>query len=57
MDRQRHPQNVAGPFYVANGECMACGAPEMQAGSMMSHDASGHCFSMRQPTATEETCL
>jgi hypothetical protein len=54
LDLKRHPQNVAGPFYVANGECMACGAPESQAGTLMSHDGSGHCFFVRQPSTAEE---
>jgi hypothetical protein len=34
---------------------MACGAPEMEAGTLMSHDGKGHCFFVRQPTTTEET--
>jgi len=50
-----HPQNVEGPFYVRNGECMACGAPEMQAPTMMSHDEGGHCFFIRQPSTEDET--
>ena len=54
MDHNRHPQNVAGPFYVANRECMSCGAPEVEAGTLMSHDEKGHCFFVRQPTTAEE---
>lgn len=51
-----HPQNAEGPFYVANGECIACGAPEFEAGALMSHeDASGHCFFVRQPENPIET--
>jgi len=34
---------------------MACGAPESQAPTMMSHDGQGHCFFARQPTTREET--
>jgi hypothetical protein len=34
---------------------MACGAPEMQAPTMMSHDGNGHCFFVRQPSTLEET--
>lgn len=33
---------------------MACGAPEMEAGTLMSHDGRGHCFFVRQPTTAEE---
>ena len=33
---------------------MSCGAPEMEAGTLMSHDGMGHCFFVRQPTTTEE---
>ena len=33
---------------------MSCGAPEMEAGTLMSHDGRGHCFFVRQPTTTEE---
>jgi len=50
-----HPENTLGPFYVQNGECMGCGAPEAQAPGMMSHDGSGHCFFTRQPITPEET--
>jgi len=54
-ERSRHSQNVDGPFYVVNGECMSCGAPEMHAAKLMSHDAHGHCFFTRQPTSPQET--
>jgi hypothetical protein len=50
----RHPKNCAGPFYVVNGECIACGEPESQAGGLMSHDDSGHCFFVRQPSTAAE---
>jgi hypothetical protein len=53
--RQRHRQNVDGPFYVVNGECMSCGAPEMHSPGLMSHDTTGHCFFTRQPNTAEET--
>jgi hypothetical protein len=33
---------------------MSCGAPEGEAGTLMSHDGEGHCFFVRQPTAPEE---
>jgi hypothetical protein len=52
---QRHRQNADGPFYVVNGECISCGAPEMHAPTLMSHDTHGHCFFARQPTSADET--
>jgi hypothetical protein len=51
---QRHPQNAEGPFYVEDGLCMGCGAPEAEANGLMSHDATGHCFFVLQPTSSEE---
>lgn len=33
---------------------MSCGAPEVEAGALMSHDGKGHCFFVRQPTTAEE---
>jgi hypothetical protein len=33
---------------------MSCGAPEVVAGALMSHDGKGHCFFVRQPTTAEE---
>ena len=50
-----HSSNAHGPFYVANGECISCGAPELEAPLLMSHDQTGHCFFVRQPGSTEET--
>lgn len=34
---------------------MACGAPEVQAPTMMSHHEKGHCFFARQPGTQQET--
>lgn len=50
----RHPRNSDGPFYVVKDECISCGAPESHAGELMSHDDSGHCFFVRQPSTSEE---
>jgi len=33
---------------------MSCGAPEIEAGTLMSHNGKGHCFFVRQPSTTEE---
>lgn len=53
--RDPHPRNATGPFYVVNGECISCGAPESEAGGLMSHDDAGHCFFERQPVTEDET--
>ncbi|HTB97711.1 MAG TPA: hypothetical protein VK716_11925 [Terracidiphilus sp.] len=49
-----HKANVDGPFYVVNGECMACGAPESEADELIAHDESGYCFFSTQPTNLEQ---
>ncbi|MBI3821544.1 MAG: hypothetical protein HY289_02570 [Planctomycetes bacterium] len=52
-ERRRYPLNVDGDFYVEDGMCMACTAPEYEAPELMSFDtkASGgyHCYFKRQP--------
>lgn len=50
----RHRLDMAGPFYVIDGQCMACGAPEQQAPALMSNE-EGHCYFLRQPITAEET--
>src|SRR5207253_2928368 len=52
---ERHPKNSPGPFYVENGQCISCGAPESEANGLISHDDQGHCFFARQPLTTAET--
>jgi hypothetical protein len=54
MNHERHPLNVDGPFYVENGECMSCGAPEVEADGLMSHDEGGHCFFVVQPQSDDQ---
>jgi hypothetical protein len=49
-----HRANTDGPFYVVDGECIACGAPESEAGGLMSHDGSGHCFFKTQPKSSQQ---
>ena len=51
---ERHPLNSDGPFYVVEGECVACGALECEADNLMSHDERGHCYFARQPETVEE---
>jgi hypothetical protein len=52
--RDRHPRNSEGPFYVVNGECIACGAPESESDGLMSSDETGQCFFIRQPITEDE---
>src|SRR5207247_861312 len=59
--RQRYPLNVPGDFYVENGMCIACTAPEREAPELMSHDpvahAGYHCYFQRQPETAQELDL
>lgn len=54
----RYPLNAAGDFYVADGMCIACTAPEHEAPELLGHDhfshAGYHCFFKRQPQTPEE---
>jgi len=54
--KPRFPLNAPGDFYVEDGYCIACAAPEHEAPELMSHDmaAHGHCYFKRQPETTEE---
>lgn len=54
QNRVAHPANADGDFYVARDECMLCGAPEVQAATLMSHDQQS-CYFARQPSTPEET--
>jgi len=49
-----HPQNVAGPFYVVDGCCTACGVPETVAPELFAYDSATHCYVKRQPATPEE---
>jgi len=53
--KERFPKNVAGPFFVANGECIACGAPEHEAPDLMGFDQEVlHCYFRKQPSTPDE---
>jgi len=57
MKKQRHPANAPGDFYVMDGYCLACQAPEHEAPDLMANtEASGmyHCFFQKQPSSPEE---
>jgi len=50
-----HPENAAGPFYVEDGCCTACGVPEAIAPELFAWDGNSHCFVKRQPVTPSET--
>lgn len=52
---RRYPLNVEGDFYVLDGMCIACTAPEHEAPDLMAHEAgSHHCYFRRQPRTPDE---
>ena len=56
--RARYRLNAPGDFYVENQECMACGAPEVAAPTLMNslHEPDAtHCYFRRQPETAAET--
>jgi hypothetical protein len=48
-----HPMNAAGPFYVEDGCCIACGVPESEAPSLFGWE-NNHCYVRKQPETFEE---
>jgi len=55
MHRKRFHLNVAGHFYVEDGLCMACAAPEGEAPDLMDHElGSYHCYFKKQPVTSDE---
>jgi hypothetical protein len=60
VTKERYPLNAPGPFYVGNGECISCRAPEHVAPTLMGYERSkdgstGHCYFKKQPASSEET--
>ena len=54
-EKERFPKNIPGPFYVANGECLICMAPEHEAPDLMGFDEeANHCYFKKQPSTPEE---
>ena len=49
-----HPKNAAGPFYVLNGCCTACGVPTALAPELFAFDSNHHCYVKRQPNSDAE---
>ena len=55
QEEERYPKNVSGPFFVVNGECLSCRAPEHEAPDLMGYDeAANHCYFKRQPASAAE---
>lgn len=60
---ERYPLNAPGPFYVADGHCISCKAPEAVAPSLMGYfrgpEGSGtsSCYFKKQPSSPEETAM
>lgn len=49
------PRNAPGDFYVAKDLCIACGAPEAEAPTLMDFDdAARSCYFRRQPATSAE---
>jgi hypothetical protein len=56
MKLERYPMNAPGPFYVVNGDCIACEAPQAEAPGLIAFDCS-HCYFRKQPETPEEVTL
>lgn len=60
MEHTPHPKNAPGPFYVEDGFCLSCEAPESEAPDLMAHDwddedTSCHsCYFRKQPQTPDE---
>ena len=54
----RYPLNVPGDFYVLEGMCICCTAPETEAPDLISHDSATHCgyhcYFKKQPSTPGE---
>lgn len=52
----RFPENTKGDFYVGNGVCIACGAPEGEVPDLIEHSKLeyGHCYFKKQPQTLDE---
>ena len=56
INRNRHPLNAPGDFYVVQDLCLACLAPENEAPDLIGNVKKPyyHCFFKRQPATEEE---
>lgn len=52
----RYHENSQGDFYVENGVCTSCGAPQAEAPDLIDHSKLeyGHCYFKKQPETDEE---
>ena len=52
----RYSENSQGDFYVENGVCTSCGAPQVEAPDLIEHSALeyGHCYFKKQPQTEGE---
>ena len=54
-DQKRFHRNTPGDFYVADGECISCRAPEHAAPQLMDFDETArHCYFKKQPSNPDE---
>ena len=52
--KDRYPLNK-GDFYISNGDCIACGAPQVEAPDLIDHGKEdGHCYFKKQPQTETE---
>ena len=52
---EAHPESAPGDFYVMNGDCMSCGAPQAVAPDLIGRSAANdHCIWKKQPETPEE---
>jgi len=52
----RYPENSKGDFYVEDGVCTSCGAPQAEAPDLIDHSKLkyGHCYFKKQPETNGE---
>jgi len=52
----RYSENSQGDFYVENGVCTSCGAPQAEAPDLIDHSELeyGHCYFKKQPETDDE---
>ncbi|MHA4807335.1 ferredoxin [Flavitalea flava] len=52
--KERYPLNK-GDFYINNGDCITCGAPQAEAPDLIEHaENDGHCYFKKQPESEAE---
>jgi hypothetical protein len=54
-ERQAHPLNVAGDFYIENQCCITCDLPRTLAPDMFRYtDTKDHCYVYKQPETADQ---